>query len=167
MHLTILAASARNQSGAMQEWRYMRLKWDLGGWLDEAELLLLLELLVGGLDGNGEADLGLLLLQRFISTYFRDKWRCRLLEQLEMAYLEVIHISSEGDLDWWRNALLPQAAELSGGVDLCTESRHAEIVLTPTLEKPSLDGPPIIGLPPASARLRSTPASSFSESLLQ
>lgn len=39
----------------------MRLKWDLGGWLDVAELLLLLELLVGGLDGDGETDLGLLL----------------------------------------------------------------------------------------------------------
>lgn len=39
----------------------MRLKWDIGGWLDVAELLLLLELLVGGLNGDGEADLGLLL----------------------------------------------------------------------------------------------------------
>ena len=51
----------------MQEWRYMRLKWDLGGWLDEAELLLLLELLIGGLNGDGETDLGLLLLREFIS----------------------------------------------------------------------------------------------------
>lgn len=39
----------------------MRLKWDLGGWLDVAELLLLLELLVRGLDRDGETDLGLLL----------------------------------------------------------------------------------------------------------
>lgn len=37
------------------------LKWDLGGWLGGAELLLLLELLVAGLDGDGQADLGLLL----------------------------------------------------------------------------------------------------------
>lgn len=41
----------------------------------------------------------------------------------------MIHISSEGNLDWWRNALLPQAAKLSCRVDLCAESRHAEIVL--------------------------------------
>ena len=39
----------------------MRLKWDLGGWLDVAELLLLLKLLVRGLDRDGETDLGLLL----------------------------------------------------------------------------------------------------------
>ena len=39
----------------------MRLKWDLGGWLDVAKLLLLLKLFVGGLDGDGETDLGLLL----------------------------------------------------------------------------------------------------------
>ena len=39
----------------------MGLKWDLGGWLDVAELLLLLKLLVGGLEGDGETDLGLLL----------------------------------------------------------------------------------------------------------
>ena len=41
----------------------------------------------------------------------------------------MVHISGKGNLDWWRNALLPQAAELSGRVDLCAESRHAEIVL--------------------------------------
>ena len=53
--------AAKSEETLCKSGRYMRLKWDLGGWLNVAELLLLLELLVGGLDGDGEADLGLLL----------------------------------------------------------------------------------------------------------
>lgn len=41
----------------------------------------------------------------------------------------MIHISGKGNLDWWRDALLPQAAELSSRINLCAESRHAEIIL--------------------------------------
>ena len=44
------------------------------------------------------------------------------------ANLEVVHISREGDLNWWCNTLLPQAAELAGRVNLCPESRHVESV---------------------------------------
>lgn len=48
----------------------MHLKWDLGGWLDVAELLLLLELLVGSLNGDREADLGLLLHRNTLVCLF-------------------------------------------------------------------------------------------------
>ncbi len=42
-------------------WGMSCLEWDLSHWLSLGEFLLLLELLVAGLDGDGKTDLGLLL----------------------------------------------------------------------------------------------------------
>lgn len=49
----------------------MRLEWDLSHWLSLGELLLLLELLVASLDGDGKTDLGLLLWARQLAYVFR------------------------------------------------------------------------------------------------
>ena len=79
------------------------------------------DLFLGSLDGDGETDLGGVLVEKVSDLGVECVVEC--------AYLDVVELTSKGDLDHGDNSLLKQNTKLTSGVDLGSEAAGSEVVL--------------------------------------